>query len=222
MRQFRQAVSGLIAAAALVAGISACGAPAYTYAADTTDHAYFKVPAGWLEVNPLELAVAQVNVLGGTPAGTTGGSFDWVRAYTPAVHPAPTDLLTMSRQPVVYMSVQNVSQTLRAELSFDLMRNLLFRVTLSSRQQAEAAGAKLPAFNLISDSTITTKDGMRGINELYQYQIGGQPDTFDQTVLTNSDTTKLYLLLVQCYQSCFLANRAQIAAVIHSFTVRGP
>ena len=32
---------------------------------------------------------------------------------------------------------------------------------------------------------------------------------------------KLYLLLVQCNQSCFIAHKSQIATVIRSFTVRG-
>ena len=49
----------------------------------------------------------------------------------------------------------------------------------------------------------------------------GQPDAFDQTVLTDSATTKLYLLLVQCYQGCFVAHQAQIKTVVDSFTVRG-
>ena len=62
---------------------------------------------------------------------------------------------------------------------------------------------------------------MRGINELYEYTVSGRPDAFDQTVLTNSDTTKLYLLLVQCYQDCFISHQSQIKAVVESFTVRG-
>jgi len=63
--------------------------------------------------------------------------------------------------------------------------------------------------------------GVRGINELFQYDIGSVPEVFDQTVLTNSETTKLYLLLVQCDQACFVAHTSQIASVMQSFTVRG-
>ena len=94
-------------------------------------------------------------------------------------------------------------------------------MTSPARQQAAADGDKLTGFNLVYSNTITTKDGMRGINELFEYDIGGVPDAFDQTVLTNSSTTKLYLLLVQCYQDCFATNAAQIKAVVDSFTVRG-
>lgn len=111
--------------------------------------------------------------------------------------------------------------TLRSELSFDVMRDVLFPVTPAARQEASAAGDKLTGFDQISSSTYTTKYGMRGINELYEYDIGGVPDAFDQTVLTNQATDKLYVMLIQCYQSCFLSNEKQIATVISSFLVRG-
>ena len=123
--------------------------------------------------------------------------------------------------PVVYASVQDLSPSLRAALSFDYMRDLLFPVTAQRDRRPRANGSTLTGFTLVSSTTITTKDGVRGINELYEYTIGGLPDAFDQTVLTNSSTTKLYLLLVQCYQDCFVSHDAQIKTVVNSFTVRG-
>jgi hypothetical protein len=222
MLQLRRTVTRLVAAGALLAVISGCGAAAYTYAADSADSAYFKVPSYWHEVDPHSLAQAQAVLLSKSAAGAAGGRLAWSRAYTPSAKPAASALLAASSQPVVYASVQYVGDSLRAELNYDLMRDLLFPVTPAGRKAAIAAGETLPGFSLISDTVITTKYGMRGINELYEYTIDGQPDAFDQTVLTNAGTTKLYLLLVQCFQGCFLANRTQIAAVINSFTVRGP
>jgi hypothetical protein len=222
MRHLRHTVAGLLAAGAMLVAVSGCAAPAYTYAADSHDKAYFKVPSGWHQVNPQSLAQAQANLLGKSAAGQTGGTFSWSRAYAAAPDPPYTSLLTSSSEPVVYATVQNVKYALRGELSFDLMRDLLFPVTPSARQEAASAGEKLTGFSQISATTFTTKYGMRGINELYEYNVGGQVDTFDQTVLTNTATSKLYLLLVQCYEGCFLAHKSQIAAVINSFTVRGP
>jgi hypothetical protein len=121
----------------------------------------------------------------------------------------------------VYASVQNLRDSLRAELSFNFMRDLLLPVTSGARQEASAEGEKLTGFSLVSSTTITGSDGVHGINELFEYDVGGQPDAFDQTVLTNGATTKLYLLLVQCFQSCFVAHAAQIRTVVDSFTVRG-
>jgi hypothetical protein len=221
MRQLRRTAAGLVAVGAMLAAVAGCGAPSFTYAADSNDHAYFKVPAGWQQVAPQALSDAQLALLSKSAAGTAGGAFAWSRAYAATGHPSATALLTGSQTPVVYASVQDLRESLRGALSFDYMRDLLFPVTPQARQEATAAGDNLTGFNLVSSTTITTKDGMRGINELYEYNVGGLPDAFDQTVLTNSSTTKLYLLLVQCYQDCFVSNEAQIKAVVDSFTVRG-
>lgn len=200
--------------------LAGCGAPAYTYAADSTDHAYFKVPSSWHEVSPQFVSQAQ-SLLTRSFAGTAGGSLAWSRAYAAATSPSAQSLLDASDNPVVYASVQNLKLSLRGALSFNIMRDLLFPVTPNARHEAALSGVRLPGFTSISYSLIATKYHMRGINELFEYNINGQPDAFDQTVLTNAATTKLYLLLVQCYQSCFLAHAKQIAAVVSSFTVRG-
>lgn len=220
MRQLRRIAAGFMAAG-LLAAVAGCGAPGYTYAADSSDHAYFKVPAGWQQVKSQALSSAQTALLARSAAGAAGGSFAWSRAYTAIANPAATALLTGSQTPVVYASVQHMRDSVRAQLSFNFMRDLLFPVTQQARQAATAAGERLTGFSLVSSTTITTKDGVRGINELFEYDIGGQPDAFDQTVLTNGSTTKLYLLLVQCYQDCFVSHEAQIKAVVDSFTVRG-
>jgi hypothetical protein len=221
IRHFRRTVVGLVAAGTMMAGLTACATPTYTYAADSTDHAYFKVPASWQPVDPGTVSSLQ-SELGRSLAGSAGGTFAWTRAYDLAAHPTPNVLLIGSGTPVVYASVQDLKSSLRDALSFNAMRDLLLPVTSGARQSAAQAGFQLTGFNLVDSTTITTKDGVRGINELYEYTVNGRPDAFDQTVLTNSSTTKLYLLLVQCYQDCFVSHVAQIAAVVHSFTVRGP
>jgi hypothetical protein len=219
IRQLRRMAVGL-AAGSMVAGLAACAAPSYTYAADKTDHAFFKVPTAWPEVDPVVVSGAQTE-LTQSAAGQAGGPFSWSRAYDSAAHPAPNALLIGSHTPVVYASVQNINTTLQNQLSFDAMRNILLPVTSTARQSAASAGFTLGGFNLIASNTITTKDGVREINEAYEYTISGRPDVFDLTVATNSSTTKLYVLLVQCYQDCFVAHQKQIAAVVNSFTVRG-
>lgn len=77
-------------------------------------------------------------------------------------------LITASSTPVAYASVQRVRDSLRAALSFDEMRNLLFPVTASARQQAASEGANFPGFAMIASSAIATSDGVRGINEVYE------------------------------------------------------
>jgi hypothetical protein len=220
MRRFRRAVTGLLAAGTLLAALAGCAAPAYNYVSDSADGAYFKVPASWPQVSAQSLAEAQ-ETLGKSEAGPTGGTVAWSRAYAGGSNPQPTELFSAANEPVVYASVQDLHMAFRAVLSFDYMRDLIFPVTPAARAEAAAEGAKLSGFNMISNATIATSGGVRGINVLFEYDVGGAPDVFDQTVMTNAATTKLYLLLVQCYQNCFLAHRDQIATVVNSFTVEG-
>src|SRR5215469_17484217 len=221
MRQLRRTATGLMAAAVALtmASLAGCAVPAYTYAADTRDHAYFKVPSGWHAVSPQILSNAQL-AISKTLVGPVGGKVVWSRAYTAATDLPATRLLADSPAPVIYASVQVLRDSLRAQLSFDNMRNLLLAVTPQARRQAAALGQKLPPYKLLGTATITTTDGVRGIAEQYVYDIGGLPDEFLQTVLTNSATTKVYLLLVQCLATCFNAHAAEIATVAQSFTVR--
>jgi hypothetical protein len=221
MRQLRRTAAAVFAGGVALALLAGCGAPAYTYAADNADHAYFKVPSSWHQVDPNKVAEVQNALLSNLPVGAAGGAFTWSRAYTEAAKPDLGVLLDGSATPVVYASVQSVRDSLRAVLSYDYMRDLLFPVTSQARQQAAAEGEHLTGFDLVTSTTITGPDGVRGINELFEYDVNGLPDAFDQTVLTNSDTTRLYLLLVQCYQSCFVSDASQIKAVVSSFTVRG-
>ncbi len=213
-------VTGALIAAAVT--LSACSvAGHYTYVTDSGDSAFFKVPPTWKPVSQDLLAAAQAQLLGSSPAGPAGGRLSWSRAYDAAARPSAGHIFAATSQPVAYASVQAMSVTQRAGLSFDSMRNLLLPVTTAARQAAKKAGAPFSGFQSIGDQVITTHDGIRGVTELFGYVIGGMPEIFDQTVLTNSATTKLYLLLVQCNQSCFLAHRAQIGTVVRSFTVRG-
>ncbi len=223
MQRSRRAVSGAVTfGLVLLAGgvLTACGAPAYTYVSDKAANAYFKVPSAWHQVNAQFVTQAQ-GLLTKSLAGEAGGTLEWSRAYADTTSPTAETLLDASSNPVVYASVQNMKLSLRGELSFDVMRDLIFPVTPSARQEAAAAGEKLEGFTSIGYSLITNKYDMRGINEVFEYTVQGQQNAFDLTVLTNAGTTKLYLLLIQCYQACFAAHESQILAVANSFTVEG-
>lgn len=220
MKRHLRLTTVLAAAGLAVAVLAGCAAPSYTYAADTADHAYFKVPSSWPQVSTTALSAEQKADLAQSAAGPLGGAFAWSRAYSGATAARGT-LLAGSQTPVVYSSVQNLSSGLRGALSLDQMQDLIFPVTSEGRQQAAAAGDQISGFQQGPVKTISLPGGIHGINEVYAFNVNGMPDAFDQTVLTNTDTTKLYLLLVQCYESCFESHATQINAVVNSYTVRG-
>ncbi len=214
-------LAALAAAAAAAAAVAGCGASAYRFVGSVPNQVFFEVPAGWRQVSATTLAAEQRAVLGSGPAGAGGGSLVWSAAFDAARTPSAADIFSVAAEPVVYASVQVMNPALRGALSFDLMRDLLVPVTSQRRRQYAAAGIKLPALRDLGASIITAGGGVRGIGERYEVSVGGIPEVYTQVVLTNSDTTKLYLLVVQCDQACFLANQAQIDAVVRSFTVKG-
>jgi hypothetical protein len=204
------------AALLIIVGLSVAGclAPSYTYVADSSDNAYFKVPPGWHEVSPSSLAAVQ---------GQSGGqgTYLWSRAYDDSSSPSVQHVFSTSPKPVVYAGVLALSSTQRSEVSFNSMRDLLLPVTSQARSAASAANAEPPGFQSIGDETITDGHHDRGIREIFDYDLGMIPETFDLTVLTNSGTTKIYFLLVHCMTTSFVSNYPEIKKVVGSFTVGG-
>lgn len=193
--------------------VAGCLSPDYTYVADSSDKAYFKVPPSWHEVSPSSLLQVQ--------GQSSQGTYLWSRAYDDTASPSVKDVFSSSSKPVVYASVMGLSASQASDVSFNSMRDLLLPVTQTARNAASAAHVALTGFQLLSDQMITDGHHDRGIREIFDYDLGTAPETFDLTVMTNSDTTKLFFLLVHCQTASFAANYPQIEKVVGSFTVGG-
>jgi hypothetical protein len=205
------------AAALALVGLSIAGcslAPQYTYVSDSADNAYFKVPPAWHRVSESSLQSAE-------GSGTQEGSYLWSEAYDANSKPSVDHVFAATTRPVAYASVISLSAAERNDISYNSMRDLLLPVTSAARKAASANHEELEGFASLSDQVITDSDHNRGIREIFDYDLGTSPETFDLTVLTNSSTTKLYFLLVQCSSTCFVANYRQISDVVGSFTVGG-
>jgi hypothetical protein len=199
----------------IIVGLSVAGclSPDYTYVADSSDNAYFKVPPSWHEVNQSSLQQVQ--------GQSSQGTYLWSRAYDDTGSPSVKDVFSSSSKPVAYASVLGLSASQASDVSFNSMRDLLLPVTPTARNAASAAHVALAGFQLLSDQMVTDSHHDRGIREIFDYNLGITPETFDLTVMTNSDTTKLFFLLVHCQTASFAANYPQIGKVVGSFTVGG-
>ena len=201
-------------AALVIVGLSAAGCsltPQYNYVSDSADSAYFKVPPSWHQVPESSLQSAE-------GSSSQEGSYLWSRAFDANSKPS---VFAATSQPVAYASVISLSSNEQGEISFNSMRDLLLPVTATARKAASADHEELEGFQSLSDQVISDSDHNRGIREIFDYDLGTAPETFDLTVMTNSDTTKLYFLLVQCTETCFASNYKQISDVVDSFTVGG-
>jgi hypothetical protein len=209
------AIAGLSAALIAVA-VTGCGAPPYTFVANTSEHAYFKVPSGWTRISSSALSAAV------DAEGSQSGA--WTVGFDASQDPSAEHVLgQVPAQPFAYATVGRVSPTVTSELSYNTLRDFFLPVTAAARQTAARAGFPLTSFRLLSSSMVTPGQGIHGVRETYDYTYpGGLVVTFDQVALTNADDTEVYLLLVHCLSACYSQNQRQINTVMTSFTVRSP
>ncbi len=206
----------LLIGALATLGLSACGAPAYTYVADSSAQTYYKVPSGWHQISQHDLNTA-LQAAGGSSGGIWSTAFD----ASPAPSASHDGSVNLPR-PFVFAEVGKLSATESNALSYDAMRDLWLPVTSTSRQQDASAGFPGTNFKQLRDQTISGKQGVHGVRETFQYTFAGTTDTFDEEVLTNADQTVLYTLQVHCTDSCYSLNQNNINTVMTSFTVGGP
>jgi hypothetical protein len=218
-RSTRGLVGGLtiLLAAVTTFVLSACGAPQYTYVADSAAGTYYKVPYSWHQISQQALNAA-LQAAGGSGAGV------WSTAFDAETSPSATHFLAPDvSQPFVFAEVGTLSPTVSAELSYNMLRDFMLPVTSNSRTADAQSGFPLTNFKQLRDQTITASRGVHGVRETFQYTFPtGVSDTFDEDVLTNADQTVVYFLMVHCTNSCYSQNQNNINTVMSSFTVGSP
>jgi hypothetical protein len=197
--------------------VTACGAPQFTYVANSDSQTYFKVPNGWHKISDTALAHA----LGGKnsaalPTGVLSVGYDG------SIAPSATHIYGASTpQPFVLALVERLSAAASNEMSYNTLRDVFLPVTAADRQTAAQRGFALRGFHLLQDSVLTPGQGVHGVRDIFDYTFpDGSTDTFDQIAVTNADATKLYLLLLHCTASCYTKHASEIDTVMNSFTVR--
>jgi len=207
----------LIVSVLATAGLSGCGAPAYTYVADGAAGTYYKVPVQWHQISQ-----QQINALLQSEGGSSAGI--WSTAFDAGSGPNANHVLAGDlSQPFAFAEVLALNPTASNELSYNMLRDFMLPVTSSTRSTEAQQGFPLTDFKQLLDQTITGKAGVHGVRETFQYTFpGGAVNTFDEDVLTNADQTEVYLLMVHCESSCYSQNQNAINTVMTSFTVGSP
>jgi hypothetical protein len=214
MARVAAVLAAVILGCAVTGAASGCAPPNHTYVANRANRTYFKVPASWHEIDQKALKP--------TPTGaspTPGSDSEWISAYDAAIAPSAAHLVANDTpDPIVYVSVQPLSSEAGGQVSLDNLRDLVLPVTATARS---AGTTTFSDFNLVSDSVLTPKSGLRGVHEVFQYKVGGGPlQTFDQTAYTNKVGNKVYLMLLRCSSACYQARHAELESVTGSFTIQ--
>jgi hypothetical protein len=211
---------GLVGGFALLLGaavISGCGAPQYTYVANSGQNTYFKVPSGWHKIGAAALSAELQAATGGSGGG-------WTVAYEAGHAPTAGDFLSFdTAQPFVFAEVGQLSSSGSAELSYDALRDFFLPVTSTARSNAAQENFPLTGFKQLRDQVLTPGQGVHGVRETFDYTYaGGISDTFDEIALTNADQTEVYLLVLHYTTGCYSTDQTVINDVMSSFTIRSP
>jgi hypothetical protein len=210
----RRVVRGLVGGCALLLGVTVagCGAPQYTYVANSGANTYFKVPYGWHKIS-----AAALKKVTGSSSGV------WTVAYQAGSRPSASDLLAFdTSQPFVFSEIGTLSSTGMNELSYDSLRDFFLPVTSTARSTASSEGFPYTGFSQIRDQVLTPGQGVHGVRETFDYTDKGVTDTFDEIALTNPDQTQVYFLVLHCTSSCYSSDKTEINDVMSSFTIRSP
>ena len=210
----RRVVRGLVGGCALLVGVTVagCGAPQYTYVANSGANTYFKVPYGWHQIS-----AASLKKVTGSSSGV------WTVAYQAGSQPSASDFLAFdTSQPFVFAEIGTLSSTGMNELSYDGLRDFFLPVTSTARSTASSEGFPFTGFSQLRDQVLTPGQGVHGVRETFDYTDGGVTDTFDEIALTNPDQTKVYFLVLHCTSSCYSSDKTEINDVMSSFTIRSP
>jgi hypothetical protein len=218
--RFRRGLVGglalLVATGLAMTGLSGCGAPAYTYVADSPAKTYYKVPSGWHSLSGSSLD-DQVHTQVMNLAGTSGL---WYTAFDADQSPSGQNFIDFRvSKPFVAAEVVPLRQQAVDIVSYDFLRDFLLPVTTNSRQAAAQQGNPLSNFSWLRDDQVTGKGGVHGVRETFQYTLNGVADTWDEDVLTNANQNTVYFLVAHCTTTCYAQNRKDIDAVLSSFTV---
>jgi hypothetical protein len=205
----RRVVQGLVGGCAVLLGVAVtgCGAPQYTYVANSGASTYFKVPYGWHKISASALK-----------AVTGSSSGVWTVAYQAGSQPSANDFLSFgTSQPFVFAEIGTLSSTGMNELSYDALRDFFLPGPPASSQ-----GFPFTGFSQIRDQVLTPGQGVHGVRETFNYTDNGVTDTFDEIALTNPDQTEVYFLVLHCTSSCYSSDKTEINDVMSSFTIRSP
>jgi hypothetical protein len=200
----------LAVAAATV--LAACGST-FTYVKNPQAHTYFKVPNEWKVFSEEEIFARGIEGL--SPQGEAAArEAIWMVAFDASPHPSLDNLFEADAQaPHGFARVQPISDQARDTFSLATLRNILFPIDRVAREDPGAV-------EILQNQDIVLDNGFHGSRIVFNIRRGTTFYTVNQTGLVDPATRTLYLFVVGCEASCYVANQDVIEDVVESWTVK--
>ncbi|MGW0805452.1 hypothetical protein [Nonomuraea sp. NPDC002799] len=213
----------LIALMVAILMLPACaGQPDYTYVRDKTGTTYFAVPSSFTQLNAQPIESYLWGNHPNSQAARSHAQRVWSTAFDQAAVPSVNHLLG-SQDPFVYATVHQLTEERRGTISLNGLRDFVLPVTTQMRQlylQQVAATGQQPMFRnfeLLADEMLTLADGARGIRVRFNYQIGGDVQTFDHTAILDAKGATVSVMLIGCQSVCFVKRAAEFDKIASTF-----
>ncbi|WP_219470804.1 LptM family lipoprotein [Nonomuraea rhizosphaerae] len=202
--------------------LSACGQPEFTYVRDREGSTYFKVPSSFTQLNayPIELYLSGDHP--NSQAAQLRAQRVWSTAFDQSAQPSVAHLLG-SADPFVYSTVHKLTDEQRDAISLDRLRDFILPVTEQVREvyvaRAMQSGQSplFHHFELISDEPVVLEQGARGVRVRFNYQIGNDVQTFDQTALLDERGAMVSVLVITCQSVCYRQRAAEFDKITETF-----
>jgi len=211
------------AAALAVVTLAGCAKPEYRFVSNDERDVVVRVPWNWSRIDPGDVEkIGQTAEQQQQAEQTPDQPGHWLAYFDSATKPAPKHIVGDDLPtPVVWLRSENLPEAARESLTTDQLRDVLFPVSESGREQlqiqAQATGEKLPAFKLFSDDAVKTKTS-NGVHVVFSMG----DEVFDQVTVTDTKRTRFHMLLVHCSKQCYDRSKSQIAEITDSFTIKKP
>lgn len=211
---------GVLIAAAVA--LAACGQPEFHYVRDREGTTYFKVPASFSRLDPAPLERMLSGDHPDSASARLREQLVWSTAYDQAAEPALEHLFG-SQDPFVYVTVHKLTEDQRNDMSLNRMRDFILPVTERTRTAyltSTLQAGRAPVFNNFEpllDQELSLDGGAKGVRVRYNYRIGGQVQTFDQTAILDGSGSSLSVMFVSCSATCFARRTAELDQIAASF-----
>jgi hypothetical protein len=214
-RAFRRSGAALAVAAAVVAGavlLAACAGTGYQYVKSSSDHTYFKVPDGWKLFDEQSIVKSLGKSLSKSQQQAALDQ-SWQVGFDGSSHPSLKHLGNEHADaPEGLAIVRPLSAQDADAISLQSLRNQFVDIDTAVQNNLG---------QIVSYDPVSLSGGFHGMHVVAELQDSkGTTSTIDQTSVVNSDTTKIYSLIVTCTSDCYDAHKSQIQNVVGSWTVR--
>jgi hypothetical protein len=202
----------LAAVMVLAAALAACSDSGYHYVKNSDEGVFLKVPNDWQLYD--ESTYFRTVLSKPSPAQLDEvRERDWAAAFDKDPDPTPANLNILdSRHPHGFARISEIGVDEHDTFSLASARNLVAPVD----QLLEADAAQV-----LDAEEFSLEGGFRGSHIVVNLALEkGGFTTLDQTVVTDADTTKLYVLVVGCSDNCYEKNKSEIESLVDSWTVK--